>query len=120
MVAARKAAHVLASHRLRHVASKQHHGDQTDLIDVVAPLPSPNFSPSDLIRHMKQIERISGNPARIQLMSRNSKVADLQLLVFANKDIEGRQVAMQRLSAVQCVECAKYCRNLTAHESLRL
>src|SRR5687767_12833967 len=109
MIAARKPPHVLASHRLCDVTAQQHHGYQSDLIYVVAFLPPANLAPCDFIRHVEQVERVSGDAARVQLVCGDAKVAELELLIFTNEDVERREVTMQYMPAMQRVERAEDC-----------
>src|SRR6476661_6318714 len=118
MVAARKTANILAVHLLRDVAAQQHRCDQANLVNVIALLPSSLPAPRNLIRRVEWIECIGGYAAVTHLMRRNSKVAQLQLFVFTDEHIEWSEIAMQRLSAVQCIERLKDCSNLAPHKSL--
>src|SRR6476659_9202108 len=120
MIRAWEQSHVFAPHRLRDVTAQQHHRYQSDLIDVVALLPASHFAPCDFTRHMEKTERVGGDTARIELVRRNAKVAELQPLAVTHENVEGRQVSMQRLSSMQCIEGSKDCRDLAANESLGL
>src|SRR5690348_3891627 len=100
MIAARQASDVLAAHWLRDLAAKQHRGDEADLIDVVALLPAANLSPGDFGGRVEDVERVGCDAAPAQLMRRDAEVAELELFVLADEDIEWREVAMKRLAAV--------------------
>src|SRR4029079_17414370 len=69
---------------------------------------------------MEKTERVGGITAGIELVRRNAEVAELQPLAVAHENVEGRQVSMERLSSMQCIEGSQDCRDLTANESLRL
>src|SRR5688572_1415134 len=53
-------------------------------------------------------------------MRRDAEVPELQLLALAHENVEWREITMQRLTAVQCVERAEDRRELPANESLGL
>src|SRR3954471_20404429 len=53
-------------------------------------------------------------------MRRDAEVAELELFVFADEDVERCEIAMQRLSLVQRIEGAEDAGDLTADESLGL
>src|SRR2546423_8224452 len=120
LIAAREAGHGATPHRASDVAAEQHGGDLSHLINVVALLPPANFPPRDLGGRVEHVERIGGDPAAAELVRRDAEVAKLQLLVLADEHVERREVAMQRLSAVQGIERLEHRRDLSAHEALRL
>ena len=103
-VAAGKATDVLAPHRTLDVASQQHRRDLSDLIDIVALLPPANLAPRDLRRRIERIERLRCHATPAELMRRDAEVAELELLVLADEDIERREVAMKRLAPMQLRE----------------
>src|SRR5213594_2307958 len=100
MIAARKTADIATAHRACDVAAQQHRRYQSYLIDVVALLPTPHSSPRDLRRRVEHVERIGGDPTRAPLMHRDAEVTQLQLLIFADENIERCEITMQRLAAV--------------------
>src|SRR5439155_1546896 len=120
VIAARQPADIAAPHRAVHIAAEQHRDELADLIDVVALLPLAHLPPRDLGGRAQRIERIGGDAAPARLMGRNAEVAELQLLAFADKDIEGGQVTVQRLAAMQHVEGLEDRGDLVADEFLRL
>src|ERR1043166_3928689 len=120
MIAARQSPDVLAAHRFRDLAAEQHRGDEPDLIDVVALLPAANLSPSDFGGGVEDVERVGRDAAPAQLMCRDAEVAELELFVFADEDVERREVAMKRLAAMDRVEGAQNRRDLTPNESFGL
>src|ERR1700686_4701665 len=120
MIAARKAAYIAATHRARGVTAQYHRRDQPDLVDVIALLPPANSSPGDLRRDVEHVERVGGDAALTALVHRDAEVSQLQLLVFADEDVERREIAMQRLSTVQDVERLKDCGDLAPYEALGL
>src|SRR6202048_953019 len=120
MIAAGKTAHVATAHRAHGVAAQHHRRDQPHLVDVVALLPAANSSPRDLRWHIEHVERIRCDATLTALVRRDTEVAKLQLLVLADKNVERREIPMQRLSAVQYVERVKDCGDLPANEALGL
>src|SRR6266849_956356 len=120
MVAAGKATDVLTAHGTGDVTAQQHRRELADLIDVVPLLPPPNPAPRDLRRRIERVERVGGDAVAIALMPGDAEVPELQLLVLAHEHIEGREVAMQRLPAMQRIECAEERRDLAADEALGL
>src|SRR2546430_15310310 len=58
MIAAWEPAHVLAAHRGLDVAVQQQSGEESDLVDVVALLPSAHSAPRDFVRCVKEIEGV--------------------------------------------------------------
>ena len=108
MIAAGEPAHVAAAHRARDVAAEQHRRDQlADLVDVVALLPPADLAPRDLGRRVERVERVGGDAAPAELMRRDAEVAELQPLALADEDVERREIAVQRLPAVQRVEAPR-------------
>src|SRR6267378_7102123 len=101
VVAAGKAPHVATAHGTRDVTAEQHGRELTDLIDVVALLPAPDPSPGDLRRRVEQVEGVGGDALAIPLVPGDAEVAELELLVLAHEHVEGREVAVQRLSPMQ-------------------
>src|SRR5688572_28560660 len=71
VVAAREVPHVATANRTRYVTPQQHDSDQSDLVDVIALLPSPNFSPRDLRRGVEHVEGIRCDAAPAELVCRN-------------------------------------------------
>src|ERR1051325_6357732 len=120
MIAAGEPPHVAAVHRRVHVAAQQHGDQLADLIDVVALLPFPDFAPRDLRRRAERVERVRGDAAAAGLVGRDAEVAELQAFVLAHEDVEGREVAVQRLAAMQHVERLQDRGDLLAHEALGL
>src|SRR6202521_732652 len=120
MIAARKTAHVATAHRTRGVTAQHHRRDQPDLVDVVALLPPADSSPGDLRGNVEHVECVRGDATLTALMHRDAEVAQLQLLVLADENVERREIAMQRLSAVQYIERLKDCGDLTPNEALGL
>ncbi len=120
MIAAGEATHIATAHLISDVATQQHRGDQSDLVNVVALLPATHASPGDLRRRVERVECVGGDAAVALLVRRDAEVAKLELLVFANEDVERRQIAVQRLAAVQNVERAKDAGDLASYESLGL
>src|SRR5689334_568737 len=120
MIAAGKASHIATAHWIADVAAQQHRRDQTDLIDVVALLPATHSAPRDLRRSIERIECVGGDAAMTHLMCRDAEVAQLELLVLADEDVERREVAMESLAPMQCVERAQDGGDLASDEALRL
>ena len=120
MIAAWETTHVAAAHRARGVAAQHHRRDQPHLVDVVALLPAANSSPRDFRRHVEHVERVRGDATLTALVHRDAEVAQLELLVLADENVERREIAMQRLSAVQNVERLEDCGDLAPNEALRL
>src|SRR3954462_11278807 len=120
MVAAREATYIFAAHGAGAVAVEKHRRDQANLIDVVALLPATHFSPGDLVRRAERIERISGDSALVALVGGDAEIAELELLVLADEDVERSEVAVHRLATVQSVERLEDGRDLAAHEALGL
>src|SRR5690349_17762156 len=107
VVAAGEAPDVLAPHRARDVAAEQHRRDEPHLVDVVALLPAADLPPRDLRRRVEHVERVRGDAAPTQLVGRDAEVAELELLVLADEDIERREIAVERLAAMQRIERAE-------------
>src|SRR6267142_5587774 len=120
MIAAGKAADVATAHGTRDVAAQQHRRELADLIDVVALLPPPHPSPRDLRRRVEQVEGVGGDPLAIPLVPGNAEIPQLQLLVLAHEHVEGREVAVQRLAAMQRIERTEQPRDLATHDALGL
>src|SRR6266576_3225669 len=97
MIAAGEPADVATVHGAVHVAAEQHGDELADLIHVVALLPLADFPPGDFGGSAQRVERIGGHAAAARLMRRDAEVAELQALVLADEDVEGREVAMQRV-----------------------
>src|SRR6185436_14376652 len=120
VVAAGKLAHILAAHGTRDVTAQEHRRELADLIDVVALLPSPDPAPRDLRRGVERVEGVGGDALAIALMPGNSEVTELELLLVAHEHVEGREIAMERLPAMQRIERAKERGDLAADEALGL
>src|SRR3954470_5281196 len=91
VIAARQSTHIAATHRIRDVATQQHRRDQAQLIDVVALLPPTHSAPRNLRRCIEDVERIRGDAALAALVGCDTEVTELELLVLADEDVEGRQ-----------------------------
>src|SRR5690242_2648572 len=104
VIAAREAADVLAVHRAFDVTLEQHGRDESDLIDVVPLLPAADLPPGDLRRRVEDVERVRGDAAAAELVRRDAEVAELELLILADEDVEWREVAVQCLPSMQRVE----------------
>src|SRR6185503_17244304 len=98
MIAAGETADGFTVHRAHGIATQQHCRDQAHLVDVVALLPPSHFAPRDLVRNAEDVERVSGDTAATELVGRDAEVAQLQLLAFADEDVERREIAVQSLS----------------------
>jgi len=120
MIAAGKPAHITAAHRTRDITAEQHRRELADLIDVVPLLPSPDPPPRDLRRCVERVEGVGGDTMAIALVPGDAEVPELQLLVLAHEHVEGREVAMQRLAAMERIERAEERRDFAAHEPLGL
>src|SRR2546425_3536737 len=120
MITAGKATDVLTTHGTGDVPTQQHRRELADLIDVVPLLPPPNPAPRDLGRRIERVERVGGHTVAIALMPGDAEVAELELFLLAHEHVEGREVAMQRLPAMQRVERAEERGDFAAHEALRL
>src|SRR5260370_971721 len=120
MIAARQRADVAALDRARDVALEQHHRDEADLVDVVALLPAPHSPPGDFVGDVEEVEGVGRNAAMAPLVRGDAEVAELQLLLRAHEYVERRQVAVQRLAAMQDVEHRQDPRQLASHEALVL
>ncbi len=90
------------------------------MIDVVALLPAPHSSPRDLVRDVEHVESVGGDAATVELVGGNAEIAQLELLALAHEHVERRQVAVQRLPAMQRVEHGEDPGDLAPHETLRL
>src|SRR5256885_1576807 len=97
MIAAGKAADVLTAHGTGDVTAQQHRHELADLIDVVALLPPPNPAPRDLRRRVERVERVGGAALAIALVPGDAEVAELELLLLAHENVEGRAIRIQRL-----------------------
>src|SRR6266550_4643362 len=120
MVAARETTDIATPHRALDVTAQQHRRDQADLINVVALLPAPNPAPRDLGRRGKNIESVRGNATLAELVGRDAEVAQLQLLILTNENVERREIAMHCLAQVQHVESSEDCGDLASDEAFRL
>src|SRR6266550_9416712 len=120
MIAAGQLADITAADRAGDVAPQQHHGDQADLVDVIALLPAAHSAPGDLVGHVEQVESVGGDATMAELVGRDPEVAELQLLLVAHEDVERREVPVQRLSPVQPIEDPQDARQLAPHEALGL
>src|SRR5262249_9467593 len=109
-----------AAHRARDVAAQEHRRDLPNLIDVVALLPAPNLPPRDLRRRVERIERFRRDAAPAELMRRDAEVAELELLVLADENVEWREIPVQCLPAVQRIEGLQDRGDLASNESLGL
>ncbi len=120
MVAAGQVAHILTAHRAGDVPAQQHRRELADLINVVALLPPPHPSPRDLRWRVEHVEGVGGDTLAVALVPGDAKIPELQLLVLAHEHVEGGEVAVQRLAAVQGVEGTKQRRDLASHDALGL
>src|ERR1700730_14603580 len=116
MVAAWKTANIATPHRALDVTAQQHRRDQADLVNVVALLPAPNPTPRDLRWRGKNVESVRGNATLTELVSRDAEVAQLQLLILTNENVERREVAMHCLPEVQHIESPEDCGDLAPDE----
>src|SRR5882672_1695727 len=120
LVAAWETTDIATPHRTLNVTAQQHRRDQTDLVNVVALLPAPNPAPCDLGRRGKNIESVRGDATLAKLVGRDAEVAQLQLLILTNENVERREVAMHCLPQVQHVESSEDCGDLASDEAFRL
>src|SRR6185503_3426759 len=65
-------------------------------------------------------EGVGRDALAIALVSGDAEVAQFQLLVLAHEHVEGRQVAVQRLAAMQRIERPQNPRDLAPHDALGL
>src|SRR6267378_8709645 len=101
MIAAGKATDVLTAHGTGDVTAQQHRRELADLIDVVTLLPPADPSPRDLRRRVERVEGVGGDTVAIALVPGDAEVAELELFLLAHEHVEGREVAMERLPAMQ-------------------
>ena len=120
MITAGKRAYVLAPHRALHVAPEQHRDQLAHLIHIVTLLPLPDPAPGDFGRCLEGIERVRGDTAPARLVGGDAEVAELERLVLADEDVEGREIAVHRLAAVHDIEGPQDRGDLVADEPLRL
>src|ERR1700693_2779766 len=120
MVAAWETTNIATPHRALDVTAQQHRRDQADLVNVVALLPPPNPSPRDLRRRREKVESVRGNATVTELVGRDAEVAQLQLLILTDENVERREVAMHCLTEVQHIESSEDCGDLASDEAFRL
>src|SRR6266404_4761474 len=120
MVAAWETTNIPAPHRAFDVAPQEHRRDQPDLVNVVALLPAPNPAPRDLRRRGKKVESVRGNTTLTEMVGRDAEVAQLQLLILTNENVERREVAMHCLAEVQHIESSEDRGDLASDEAFRL
>src|SRR5438874_10391364 len=120
MIAARQPADVATAHRIADVAAQQHRRDQPDLVDVVALLPPADLPPRDLRRRVEHVEGVGGDPAPAELVRRDAEVTQLELLVLAHEHVEWREVAVERVAAMQRVQRSQNRNDLAPNESFAL
>src|SRR5437899_8287089 len=120
VITAGQRADIAAANRAGDVTTQEHYGNQPDLVDVVALLPASHPPPCDLVWYVEQVERIGGDAATAELVCRDPKVAELELLVFAHEHVERCEVSVERLSPMQRIEHRQDPGNLAANQALGL
>src|SRR5439155_13054539 len=90
-----------------------------DLVHVVARLPLRYRAREDVAWRRQRVHRVRGDAAPVALLAHDAEVAELQMPVVADEDVQRREVAMQRLPAVQLAEDAEDAGDLAARGRLR-
>ncbi len=97
-------AHVRRPDSRPRVALDEHRQQLAHLVDVVARLPLRHQAGDELARRGERVHRAGGDAALVALLAHDAEVAELERRAVADEDVEGRQVAVQELAAVQLAE----------------
>ena len=106
------------AHAHPRVALDQHAQQLADLIDVVARLPARHGAREDVARRGQRIHRARGDAAAVALLPDDAEVAELEAAAVADEDVQRREVAVERLAAVQLAEHLEDARDLAARRRL--
>ena len=119
VVAARQPPDVVRADPRARVSFDQHAEQLPDLEHVVARLPLRRGARKELARRRHRVERSCGDAALIALLPDDAEVAELQMTAVAHEDVDGREVAVQHLAAVQLAEDLEDAGDLAPRGSLR-
>ena len=119
VVAAGQAPDLLGGHAHPRVALDQHAQQLADLVDVVARLPLGRGAVEDLAGGGERVARAGAAAPRVALLAHDPEVAELQRRAVAHEHVEGREVAVEQLAAVQLAQHLEDPRDLAARRPLR-
>jgi hypothetical protein len=101
------------------IAPEQHPEELPHLVDVVARLPLGHGAGEDVTRRAQRVQGLGARATRIALLSCEAEIAELQPPSLAHEHVQRREVAVERLAAVQLPEHFEYAGNLAARDALR-
>src|SRR5262245_37320814 len=116
MIRARQAADLLRPDADARIALDQHPEQLADLVNVVARLPLRDRARGNVARRGQRVHRVRRDAAAIALLTNDPEVAELEMTAVADEDIERREIAMERVAAVQLAEDLEDARNLATRD----
>src|SRR5262249_11372809 len=119
VIAAGGGADLARAHARPRVPLDEHREQLAHLVDVVARLPLRSASRDDLAGSHVRIERVGRDAAPLALVADDAEVPELEASAVADEDVERRQVAVEKLSAVELLEDREDAGDFAARHALR-
>ena len=104
MIGAPRRADLGEAHARARVSFDQHAEQLSDLIHIVARLPARHGAREDVARRGQRVHRARGDAAAIALLPDDAEVAELQTASVADEHVQRREIAVERLSAMQLAQ----------------
>jgi len=118
VIRARQPAHFERTHARPRVSLDQHAEQLPDLIHVVSCLPLGDGAREDVARRGQRVHRARRDPAAIALLPDDPEISQLQMPAVADEHVERRQIAMERVAAMQLAEHFEDAGNLAPRDRL--
>jgi len=118
LIAAAQAADVVGAHAAARVSLHQHPEQLPHLVDVVARLPLGRRARQQIARRGHPVHRVRGDAARVALLADDAEVAELEARAGADEHVDGGEIAVQRLAAVQLAQHVEDAGDFTARRRL--
>src|SRR5262245_59172243 len=104
VIGAAQSADFTRPHAHARVTFDQHPEQLADLIHVISRLPLRNGARDDVARRGQRVHRARGDTAPIALLAHDPEVPQLQMAAIADEDVQWREIAVERVTAVQLAE----------------
>jgi hypothetical protein len=104
VIGARQAANLVRPNPRVRVSLDQHAQQLPHLIDIVARLPARYGAREDVARRRQRVHRARGDASPIALLPHDAEIPELQTPAVTDEDVQRREIAVERLAAMQLAQ----------------